>query len=91
MRRSGENTTSRLRYSMVKQKATWQRVWNPHTGAITCFLKEIQSVKSPGWSMNKGDEERVTLRNSPILTIIPYLPFTVGLLMWGEGGSAAGK
>lgn len=91
MRKRGENTTSRLRCSRVKQIPTLQPVGNPHTGASVYFLTKIQSVKSPGGSVKKGDEERVALRKSHIFTIIPYSPFSMSLLMWVKLGVQQGS
>lgn len=82
--RKRENTTSRLRCSKVRQMLTLQPVGNPHTGASVYFLMKIQSVK-------KGDEERVVLRKSHMLTIIPYPPCTVNLSMWVKLGVQQGS
>lgn len=70
---------------------TLQPVGCPHTGASVYFLVEIQSMKSPNWSMKNSDEERVTLRNTHILTIIPSLTIVCEPFDVGEVGSAAGK
>lgn len=79
MRKRRESTTIETLHGQAI--STLQPVGNPHTGASFYFLMKIQSVKSPGWSMKKGDEERVALRNSHIFTIIPYSLLTVSLLM----------
>lgn len=76
---------------MVKEIPTLQPVGNPHTGASVYFLMEKQSLKIPGWSVKKGYEERVTLRNRHLLTIISYSQFTVSLLMWVKLGVKQGS